>query len=152
MNNNFFIKANLITNYKPNLNINANFLKKNKKQKFCKNFLMYLLLFKYNKNVFIKNSIHIKKQKKKVYTILRSPYRHKLARHQIYLNRYEIYFSCSLKLNKKLLINNYNSLINLLFFLKKFNNIFESNLIFINSLFFSLPIKYNNIFYLRNVF
>lgn len=120
-NNSCFIyfKTNLITNFKPSVLVKAkefNFSSINKKnnsneklknQIYCKNFLIYLLLIKYKNLNFLNSScIFIKKLKKKIYTILRSPYRHKLARHQIVLNRYEINSSISLKLSYKITINN----------------------------------------------
>lgn len=109
MNNSIYMNSNLITNFKPNFLKNFNNLelfKKNKTQIYCRNFFIYILLLKYNKNLFSKSNIHIKKQKKKVFTILRSPYRHKLARHQIALNRYHINISLVIKINKKIKIIN----------------------------------------------
>lgn len=103
------IKTNLVTNFKPfffeNYN-NFSFLGKNKNQIFCKNFFVYLLLLKYKKNHFFsKSSIFVKKYKKKVYTILRAPYRHKLARHQFHLNRYEINSSIKIPLKNPFFTN-----------------------------------------------
>ena len=151
--NTLSISSNFITNFKPSLYLNLkniSKLKKNSNQKYCKLFFIYILLFKYKNNFFKKSNIFIKKQKKKVYTILRSPYRHKLARHQIYLNRYYINFSVAIKLNSVLLINNFKKLLNIVFFLKKFNNVFESNLIFINNVKISFYVKYNKLFLLYN--
>lgn len=112
---------------------------------------MFLILLKFNKNIFIKSNVHIKKYKKKVYTILRSPYRHKLARHQISLNRYNINFSTSIKIKNDLKIKNFNNLIKLLKFLKNFNNFFESNLIYTTNTIFCVPIKYNAVFQFKNI-
>lgn len=146
MNSYIYISSNLITNFKPYTSININKIKKNDKQIYCKNFLMYLILLKYKNNIFIKSNIHIKKYKKKIYTILRSPYRHKLARHQIALNRYNINFSTYIKINSDLKIKNFKKLLSFLKILKNFSNLFESNLIYTTNMFFSIPIKYNKIF------
>ena len=133
---NLFISTNLITNFKPSFLQNSNntdIFKKNNKQKYCKNFLIYILLFKYKLKIFKKSSIFVKKYKRNVYTILRSPYRHKLARHQFFLKRYFINFSIVIKLNKFIELTNFNKLIDLIVFVKKYNNLFESNIIFIGS-------------------
>ena len=114
------IKTNLITNFKPEILKNikeVGFLKFSKdidnentvtkNQLYCKNFILYLLLIKYqNSFLFNKSSIFIKKFKKKVYTIIRSPYRHKLARQQIAINRYEINSSIQIKINNRIEIKN----------------------------------------------
>lgn len=149
MKNSFYINSNLITNFKPNILKDYNYvgyMKKNTNQKFCKNFLLYLLLFKYKNKFFKKSNIFIKKYKKNVFTILRSPYRHKLARHQIFLKRYKIKFTILIKLKKDVKIVNFNKLLKLVVFLKKFNNVFESNLIYINNVKINIPLKYNNFF------
>lgn len=118
--NHINIKTNLITNFKPTiikeikeinfLNFDTNFKNKknnNKNQIYCKNFLFYLLLLKYQKSfIFHKSSVFIKKFKKKVYTILRSPYRHKLARQQIAINRYEINSSIKIKISNHFKVKN----------------------------------------------
>lgn len=103
-----------MTNFKPQIFSNFNkieFFKKNKNQIFCKNFFMFLLLLKYKNNIFFqKSSIFIKPSKRKVYTILRSPYRHKLARHQISLKRYEIKSTIKMQIHKNINIKNFNQL------------------------------------------
>lgn len=104
LNNNVFIKSNLITNFKPQIIKdlkNYDNLKKNKVQIFCKNFFIFILLLKYKNTLFKKSSIFIKKKTNKVYTILRSPYRHKLARHQIAINRY--YINVSIEIESKVI-------------------------------------------------
>ena len=150
LNNYLYISNNFITNFKPSLINNFknynNFKHKNK-QKYCKNFLIYLLLFKYKNSTFFKKSeIFIKKHKKRVYTILRSPYRHKLARHQIYLNRYKINFSLIIPLKYLLFLKNFNNFLKIINILKNFSNVFESNIIYINNINISLPFFYDNIF------
>lgn len=92
---------------------------------------MFLILIKYKKNNFFdKSNIFIKPYKRKIYTILRSPYRHKLARHQLVLNRYNIISIIRLKTNKYFILKNFKSLIKLFNFFKTFNVWFESNLIY----------------------
>ena len=155
MNNFFYSSSNLITNFKPSIvnNLNDyNAFKKNKYQKFCKNFLIYVLIFKYKSNFFRKSNIFIKKYKKNVYTILRSPYRHKLARHQLFLQRYNINFSIWIKLSNYIFIKKYEHLLKIFVFLKNFSKIFESNLIFINNIKFSVFILYKNNFLIKNYF
>lgn len=149
---NLFLSTNLITNFKPSFLQNSNnteIYKKNKKQKYCKNFLIYILLFKYKIKIFKKSNIFIKKYKKNVYTILRSPYRHKLARHQFFLKRYFINFSVIINLAKPIYLNNFKKLNDLIIFIKKYNNFFESNLIFISNVNISLPIIYKNNFLIK---
>lgn len=167
---NIYISTNLITNYKPVINDN---LKNNdvlnlkiSKQKnnnqnktklvnqiYCKNFFIFILLIKYKNNFFFnKSSVFIKKFKKKIYTILRSPYRHKLARHQISLNRYEVNSSIKIKLDKYFLIKKWNFLLSIFKFIKSFNNIFESNLIYTNSIKIKFPIIYEKNFNINNFF
>lgn len=112
---------------------------------------MFLLLIKYKKKTFFdKSSIFIKPYKRKIYTILRSPYRHKLARHQIILNRYNIISSIRLVAKNVFLTKNFNNLIKIFSFFKKFNIWFESNLIFNYKIKFSFLFKYNCNFYIKN--
>ena len=148
---NISIKTNLITNFKPSFlqEFNNQFKTKKKNQILCKNFFIYLLLIKYKNNFFFKkSSLFIKKYKKKVYTILRSPYRHKLARHQIAINRYEINSSISINCSKFFNITNWNNFLIFFNFVKSFNKIFESNIIYINNINFFIPIKYKKNFFI----
>ena len=130
--NYIYFSTNLTTNFKPkhiNHFNNLNFFKQTKNQIFCKNLFMFLVLIKYkNKNFFKKSTIFIKPYKKKIYTILRSPYRHKLARHQIVLNRYNIISAIHIKTKKSFLTNNFKNVIKIFNFFKTFNNWFESNI------------------------
>lgn len=154
--NKFYLSTNLITNFKPQILDNFDnflFFKKNKNQIFCRNFFLFLLLIKYKKINFIeKSSIFIKPFKRKVYTILRSPYRHKLTRHQIILNRYEIISSIIINIKNPPLISNFNATLNLMNILKKFNVWFESNLIFNHRSKISFNFFYKNNFLLNKFF
>lgn len=163
-NKNFiYVKTNLITNFKPNTLIffkqleffkneeNLNNKYKNTNRIYCKNFLLFILLLKYNNNFIYENSsIHIKKFKKKVFTILKSPYRHKLARHQISINRYEICSSICIPLNSQIVFFNWDKFFKFFNYIKTFNNIFESNIIYINSIKIKFYFKYKNNFCFKN--
>ena len=143
------MSTDLITNFKPQFLENFNkldFLKKKTNQKFCKNFFLFLLLLKYKNSFFYKSTIHIKPFKKKIYTILRSPYRHKLARHQISLNRYEVKSCISIKIKKNIIFKNFNSFFVFLKLIKKYFNWFESNLIFVHKSKLSFNFHYKNNF------
>lgn len=145
------IKTNLITNFKPNLNFNQKtlkFYKKNPTQIYCKIFFIYIILIKY-KNFFKKSNIFIKKQIKNTHTILRSPYRHKLARHQLFFNRYLIYSKIKIKLNCII----FKDIKNLFIFIKKLKKVkffFESNVIYINNIKIVFTFRYVNNFFLKN--
>jgi len=121
----FYFSTHLTTNFKPThiKKFNSiNFFKKTKEQVFCRNLFLFLILIKYkNKNLFNKSSVFIKPYKKKIYTILRAPYRHKLSRHQIVLNRYNIISSLRLKTKKIPISKNFKNVIYLYNFFKKFN-------------------------------
>lgn len=150
-NNNLYISNNFITNFKPNIINDSNnmsyFKNKKKNHKYCKLFLIYIILFKYKNSIFFKKSnVFVKKFKKNVFTVLRSPYRHKLARHQIFLNRYKINFSLKIPLKKKLICNNFYEVLKILYFFKKIDGVFESNLIYISNLKLSFKVFYNKIF------
>ena len=158
MNNNIYYSNDFVTNFKPNNLKNFNnltFLKKNKTQIFCKNFFLFILLLKYrnnhsNKFNFKKCSFHIKPTKKKVYTILRSPYRHKLARQQFFLLRYFIKFSLKIIFSKNFIFNKYINIIDLFYKLKEFNDVFETNIIYNHKKKLSFNFFFNCNFILKN--
>lgn len=97
------------------------------------------MLLKYKNNFFYKSTVFVKPTKRKVYTILRSPYRHKLARHQLTLIRYNINFSLKIKVETVTQCNNLNNLKNILNSLKKLNSWFESNIVYNHKINFSFP-------------
>jgi hypothetical protein len=113
-----------ITNFKP-----ADFLTfkdfkifktKNKQKIISRNFFLFLILLKYtNTNDNINISLFVKPTFKKSITLLRAPYRYKLARHQFILSRYFIVFSFYFKI-KELFIHNNNSIINFIKLVKTF--------------------------------
>lgn len=153
MNNYILLSTDLITNFKPQVFGKFNkmdFLKKNKKQIFCKNFFIFLLLLKFkNNNIFNKSSVFIKPFKKKIYTILRSPYRHKLARHQITLKRYQVRSTVKINVKNDIIMNNFKNLIDLVKLLNNYSNWFESNLVFNHKCKFLFNFYYKNNFLIK---
>lgn len=142
-----YFNTNLITNFKPksiNPFNNLTHFRKTKNQIFCKNLFMFLILIKYKKSFFFsKSTIFIKPFKKKIYTILRSPYRHKLARHQIMLNRYNIVSSIRINVKKPFSISNFKDCVKIFNFFKNFNTWFESNILYNHKIKFSYSFTYN---------
>lgn len=98
---------------------------------------MFLLKFynkNFNKNNNIKINIIIKPKKQKTFTLLRAPFRHKLAKNQIGFFYYNFFLKLNLKKNNLIdtsTIKDFN-----VFFLKliKFSNLFESNICFQKSI------------------
>jgi hypothetical protein len=123
--NKIIFSISYITNFKPqaiNEFTNIRLFKfKNKNRILCRNFFLFLLLLKYlkKKNNF-NNTVFIKPFKKKLYTILRAPYRHKLARHQFSLDRFKIISRIELPINNNIIINQITDLNNTLINLKQF--------------------------------
>lgn len=113
-----------ITNFKPSLFQSLDntklFNSKNKIKIVSKNFFLFLLLLKYNnkKNNF-NIKLFIKPTYKKFITLLRAPYRYKLARHQFMLNRYFIIMSLKIDC-KNILVSNFSDIFYLINFFKKF--------------------------------
>jgi len=113
-----------ITNFKPASFLNFRDFKflKNKKNKkiISKNFFLFLLLLKYiSKGNSINVFIFVKPFYKKFITLLRAPYRHKLARHQFALSRYSLVYSINIGCNY-IFINNISELIFLINRFKQF--------------------------------
>lgn len=104
MNNKLKVSISYITNFKPSDFNNfkkLNFFKNdNKKKLISRNFFLFLFLIKY---INVKNkfniSLFIKPTFKKFITLLRAPYRHKLARHQFIFSRYFVLFTINTPLN-----------------------------------------------------
>jgi len=85
-----------LTSFKPNYDLKQNekfflFSKIRKKNEIiCKNFLTFFVFLKHideNKKFF---SVLVKKKKKKNITMLRAPYRYKIARYQIAVVNYKL--------------------------------------------------------------
>jgi len=130
-----------MTNFKINTLVKFNLIN-NLKIKYtnkiiCRNFFLFLFLlnfFKKNKNCFF-----IKPFKKKTLTILRAPYRYKLSKHQLIINRYLIFLKNVIFFENKIFFKTYNQIIILLLFFYKNVLWFETNLVF----FLKLKISFN---------
>lgn len=147
------LSTDLITNFKPNFLLSFNkidFLKIKTNQIFCKNFFLFLLLLKYKVNFFSKSTIFVKPYKKKIFTILKSPYRHKLARHQISLKRYEIKSTIKFKMIDSPKFKNFSSIIIFFKNVNKYLNWFESNIIFVHKSKINFNFFYKNNFMLND--
>jgi hypothetical protein len=93
-----------------------------------KNFLTLIYYLKYNENSKTPCSILIRKKNKKNMTILRAPYRYKIARYQLYVANYKVVVTMSFQLNTLSFCN----VVGLIFFIKTVSqNIgwFDSNII-----------------------
>lgn len=122
------------TNFKPSDFLHFNnfrFLKsKNRNKIVAKNFFLFLILLKYNKlNSNNTTSIFVKPNYKKFITLLRAPYRYKLARHQFIFSRYYVLLTIKSNVNT-LHIVNVNDLITFIKLLKTFYIWFESNIVY----------------------
>lgn len=153
-NKNLKISISYTTNFKP-----ANFLNfknyklfknKNNSKIISRNFFLFLLLLKHSNNSdYFNTTIFIKPFYKKVLTVLRAPYRHKLSRHQFILSRYSVLYSINFNL-QKIWFNNTSEV---LYFLKNIKNFyiwFESNIVqqHQSKIFLSFFLK--NFYYLNN--
>lgn len=133
-NKNIKISISYITNFKPSYFTSFKNLKlfKNKSNSkvIARNFFLFLLLLKYtNKNSILNTTVFVKPFYKKVLTILRAPYRHKLSRHQFILSRYSVLYT--INFNSKQIY--FNRIDEILFFLKNLKNFyvwFESNIVY----------------------
>ncbi len=146
---------NFITNFKPNkINFknkeNFIFTNKNKNKIINKNFFYFISSIKFfqQQNNFKKCSVFIKKYKKKVLTILRAPYRHKLSRHQLVLERFFINQHLEYKLISNIHIHKNNELLTLIKNFKKFYLFFETNLVYQHKINIFIDFYYVNNFLL----
>lgn len=115
------------TNFKPAdflfFNDLSIFKKKTNNKIISRNFFLFLILLKYTKlnEIFkLDISVFVKPNYKKVLTILRAPYRYKLARHQFMLSRY--YLLLSIKMDFVDLFFDKNN--ELIFFVKLIKNFY----------------------------
>ncbi len=116
----------LITNFKPTTNITRNFNLNNKNKINPRNFLLFLrVLTKFFNDKSV--CVFVKPRRTSNLTILRSPYRHKLTRHQLTFNRFSIDVNLRFPIKSECLNLNNNSLINTINEFKKFLNSFETN-------------------------
>jgi hypothetical protein len=111
---------NYITNFKPNfINSSKNltfFNKDTNKIILNKSFFLFLISIRFlrRKSFFNKNTLFVKKYKKNIQTLLRPPYRHKLSRHQLILNRYYIVHNMEYFFYDFLYLNNFSELLYLI--------------------------------------
>lgn len=146
---------NYTTNFKPNIFSKFKFLKlfSNKKNNklLNKNFFLFLLLIKYfHKNKFFKsNSLFIKPLKKKSLVLLRAPYRHKLARHEFTLLRYNIVYTFSINTNL-IYIYKLEHLLKIFSSLKNFYKFFETNIVYQHKIKFYFYFNYKANFIMNN--
>lgn len=158
--NNIFISNDFLTNFKPNSAIilkNISFFKKKKHEIFCKNFFLFIILIKYSKKnikntsnfcTFNRLNFFVKPLKKKLYTILRSPYRHKLARQQFYILRYSIKLSIKIKI-KPFFLKNFKELLNIFLKFKKIGSFIETNILYNHKKFFSFNFTFDKNFKIK---
>jgi hypothetical protein len=88
----------------------------------------------------------VKPLKQKNLTILRAPYRYKLARQQITLSRYFIFYKISFDFNDNFNLISFKQINDFIVYLKKFNIWIESNIVY------QFKIKCIFTFYFKNYF
>jgi len=122
----FSISSTYISNFTPNTSFNKNFKFKKTNKIICKNFIVFFMLMKHivkKTNI----SFFIKPIKRSNITILRSPYRHKLSRHQITFNRFFLIMKFKIAINNSIVIKNIN-IIKILQSMSNFFKFFETNI------------------------
>lgn len=150
--NNLNVKITYLSNFKPNTSVAKNFNFNYKNKIISKNFILFIFFLKNSfkkKNV----SLFIKPYKHSNLTILRSPYRHKLTRHQLTFNRFYLDVNLTFPLKNFLNVDSNNEIFNIVNDLNNFLHSFETNVCnqhkiqvifnFNNNNFFNLN-KYNN--------
>lgn len=154
-NKNLKITISYTTNFKPANFLNFNnyklFKNKNNSKIISRNFFLFLLLLKYsNKTNFFNTVVFVKPFYKKILTVLRAPYRHKLSRHQFILSRYSILCVINFNLEKI----NFNNISEILYFIKnikKFYIWFESNIVQQHQSKIFLNFFFKNFFMLKSI-
>lgn len=143
-----------LTNFRPAnfsyLN-NIDFLKIRKNSKIIlRNFFLFLILLKYltnNKNKkFLNQTVWVKPTKKKLITILKAPYKNKLARNQLLLKRFFIFYKIKLIFLDKIDFKSFDKILELIKFFKNFNFFLESSLIYQYKTKINFNFFYNNFF------
>lgn len=155
MNNKIFCRFNFSTNLTPNfLSEFFYYYKSNQyynyktNKIFAKNFICFILILKYilqKSNSSEKKNLNAKffflPKKKKIYTILRAPYRYKLAKNQINFKRYLFCLSFFKLIEKPVILTNLVQINTILDNLIKSVFYFETNVISQKKFFISLPLK-----------
>ena len=150
---NFYITNTYLTNFKPrsNLSISKFVFEEKSETIFCKNFLLFILLLKYSSlENNLDTSFFVKHTKKNVYTSLRSPYRHKLARHQFWVHRYQINANFFFYMKKKINFSNISELFYFFDNLKSLSGWFETNLVYQHKIKIKFYFNFKNNFILNN--
>ena len=134
---NINISLSFLTNFKPtNFGCldNINFFKIRKNSKIVlRNFFLFIFLLKYlnkKKNKFLNQTIWIKPKKKKIITILKAPYKNKLARNQLLLKRFFIIYKLKLINFEKIEFDSFEKTMQFVKFFKNFNFFLESSLVY----------------------
>jgi hypothetical protein len=122
---NLKVSISYTTNFKPSYFLNFKNLKlfknKNKSKIISRNFFLFLLLLKYtNNDNNLNTTLFVKPFFKKLLTILRAPYRHKLSRHQFVLNRYSVILNIKFKVS----IMKFSNLSEIIFILKNIKHFY----------------------------
>jgi hypothetical protein len=147
---------NYITNFKPNFTQfnekSVIFNSQNNNKIVNRSFFLFLMSIKFlkKKNNFSKNTIFVKKQIKHVQTILRPPYRFKLSRHQLILNRYYLIHHIEYCFYNYIYLNNFFELIDFIKNLRFFYLWFESNIVFQYKVLFYFYFSFFKNFQLKN--
>ena len=153
--NKITFNVNYITNFKPdftNVSNNSDLFKfYNKDRIISRNFFLFMSSMKFfnQKSIFNKSNIFVKKFKKNVQTILRSPYRHKLTRHQLIINRYSVIQKFEYILKNDININKISDLSYLIKTVKKLYIWFESNIVHHHKVMFFFNFNFKNNFLLN---
>lgn len=154
-----FFSLKYICNFKPQLLVlnNVNYLNiyvklRSNNYILCRNFFLFLLYLKYSfkKKKFKNLSIFIQPCSQHRETILRAPYRYKLGRYQLGINRYIITCSFSFINYDIFKITNINQLVVLNILFKKFYPQLESNICFQHKIQHSCYINYSENFLISN--
>jgi hypothetical protein len=132
------------------MDISKTFNLNQKNKIICKNYIVFVLFLKN----FFKNkkiTFFMKPVTKSNITLLRSPYRHKLTRHQITLNRFLFDLKLCFPLKKSIEIENASEIGNMVKDLNTFITSFETNICNQHKIKFIVKYKYNNFFNINHV-
>jgi hypothetical protein len=150
--NSISISINYITNFKPSKNFSENysFYKNKNNIILCKHFLIFFYLMK----ISLKNNadikIFLKPKRRKLETLLRAPYRHKISRHQITISRYNLVVVFKLNLKKNILCKSITQLTFLIKEITTYFSFFETNICYSHSLKIRFFFKNNQYFNIMN--
>lgn len=157
MYNKLFIRFFYTCNFKPvvtghtPLNLYSFKKLRNNNHVMCRNF--FIFLFFINKDLRSDNnlsfSVFLRPNRRSNNTILRAPYRYKLARYQITTSKYNVIVTSKIRYPFKD-ITTLSEVIDFVFLNKKFYSCFESNMIFQNKVRLSFNTRFSNFFKINN--